>query len=64
MTRFRAMNPRDPAWFDRQRARTAELLAILDRPATPQELADALAIVSAHREPIQPSIFSERRTAA
>ncbi|MDE2468615.1 MAG: hypothetical protein KGL35_07700 [Bradyrhizobium sp.] len=58
------MRPRGPAWFDRQRARTAELLAILDRPATPQELADALAIVSAARESPQPSLFCGRQSAA
>jgi hypothetical protein len=58
------MQPRDPLWHARCAERTAELMAILDRPATPQELADALAIVSAPRQPIQPSIFCGREIAA
>lgn len=64
MTRYRAMQPRDPLWHARCAERTTELLAILDRPATPQELAQALAIVSAPREQIQPSIFCGERTPA
>lgn len=56
MTRYRAMQPREPARFDRQRAHTAELLEILDRPATPRELAEALAIVSAPRL-LAPDLF-------
>ena len=64
MTRYQAMHPRDPAWYRSQMKHTAELLAILDRRATPQELADALATVSAPRVPLQPSIFHAREIAA
>ncbi len=64
MTRYRDIHPREPAWHTRCAERTAELLAILDRPATPQELADALAIVSTPRETPQPSIFCGRQGAA
>ena len=64
MTRYRAMQPRDPLWHARCAQRTAELLAILDQPATPQELAQALAIVSAPRQPVQPSIFHAREITA
>jgi hypothetical protein len=64
VTRYRALQPRDAAWHKRCAERTAELLAILDRAATPQELADALVIVSAPRETPQPSILCGRQGAA
>ncbi len=59
MSRQRA-TIKDDAWHARQQAHTVELLAILDRRATPQELSDALAIVTTPREPLQPSIFGGR----
>ncbi len=55
---------RDGAWHARQQAHTTELLAILDRRATPQELADALAIVTAPRDALQTSIFRAREIGA
>ena len=54
---------RDDAWHARQQAHTAELLAILDHGSTPQQIADALVIVTAPRAPLQPSIFDHRREA-
>ncbi len=58
MTRYRAMQPRDPAWYDRQRAHTAELLEILDSPASELELVAARAVLQAVEERMQAELFA------
>ena len=62
--KFLTVHIKDEAWHARQQAHTKDLLAILDRRATPKELADALAIVTAPRNPVQPSIFRAREIGA
>ena len=62
MTRYQAMHPRDPAWYSSQMKHTAELLAILDRRATPQELAEDIERLQLPSNPKQRSLRLVRST--
>ena len=62
MTRYQAMHPRDPAWYRSQMKHTAELLAILDRHATPQELTEDIERLQRPSNPKQRSLRLVRST--